>query len=153
MLQLWMMMNKKEKKKLKKKKLNLFFSPRVKKYTMINQLEFAINTITEQITGFRNQIEYHENLRETILDIKRLDLNIAFLKNKLKSHQISLMGLRSCFRSDGLQLQLLVIERLKEYITERQEIVQEISDNGYADDGTYNNHCLFHRDVWAILNR
>jgi hypothetical protein len=125
--------------------LNLFFSPRVKKYTM-NQVELMI---TEQITDIRNKIEYHENLREVILDIKRLDLSIAFLKNKLKSQQVVLMGLRS----DGLELQLLVIERLKEYITERQEIVQEISDNGYADDGTYNNHCLFHRDVWATLNR
>ena len=125
--------------------MNLFFSPRVKKYTM-NQVELMI---TEQITDIRNKIEYHENLREVILDIKRLDLSIAFLKNKLKSQQVVLMGLRS----DGLELQLLVIERLKEYITERQEIVQEISDNGYADDGTYNNHCLFHRDVWATLNR
>ena len=135
--------------------MNLFFSPRVKKYTMsinYNQLELAINTITEQITDIRNKIEYHENLREVILDIKRLDLSIAFLKNKLKSHQITLMGLRCVFRNDGLQLQLLIIERLKEYITERQEIVQEISDNGYTDDGTYNNHCLFHRDVWATLN-
>jgi len=121
--------------------------------TMSNDLELSINTITEQITDIRNKIEYHENLRETILDIKRLDLNIAFLKNKLKSHQVTLIGLRSCFRDDGLQLQQLVIQRLKEYITERQEIVQEISDNGYTDDGTYNNHCMFHRDVWATLNR
>jgi len=121
--------------------------------TMSNDLELSINTITEQITDIRNKIEYHENLRETILDIKRLDLNIAFLKNKLKSHQVTLIGLRSCFRDDGLQLQQLVIQRLKEYITERQEIVQEISDNVYTDDGTYNNHCMFHRDVWATLNR
>jgi len=121
--------------------------------TMSNDLELSINTITEQITDIRNKIEYHENLRETILDIKRLDLNIAFLKNKLKSHQVTLIGLRSCFRDDGLQLQQLVIQRLKEYITERQEIVQEISDNGYTDDGNYNNHCMFHRDVWATLNR
>lgn len=117
-----------------------------------NQLELAINTITEQITDIRNKIEYHENLREVILDIKRLDLSIAFLKNKLKSHQVTLIGLRSCFRDDGLQLQQLVIERLKQCITERQEIVQEISDNGYTDDNNYNTHCIFHRDVWNVLN-
>jgi len=133
----------------------LFFNFRVKKYTMsinYNQLELAINTITEQITDIRNKIEYHENLREVILDIKRLDLSIAFLKNKLKSHQVTLIGLRSCFRDDGLQLQQLVIERLKQCITERQEIVQEISDNGYTDDNNYNTHCIFHRDVWNVLN-
>jgi hypothetical protein len=118
------------------------------------EVESAINTINEQIIDIRNKIEYHENLRETILDIKRLDLNIAFLKNKLKSHQITLVGLRSCIyrNSNTSQTQQLVIERLKQCITERQEIVQEISDNGYTDDNNYNTHCMFHRDVWNVLN-
>ena len=118
------------------------------------EVESAINDINEQIIDIRNKIEYHENLRETILDIKRLDLNIAFLKNKLKSLETTIIGLRACknINRESLQIQLLVIERMKEYITERQEIAQEISDNGYVDDNIYNIHCMYHRDMWGVLN-
>jgi len=134
----------------------LFFSHRVKKHTMnnIDNIDEGISDITEEINDIRNKIEYHENLRETILDIKRLDLNIAFLKNKLKSLQTTIIGLRACknINRESLQIQLLVIERMKELITERQEIAQEISDNGYVDDNTYNLHCMYHKDMWGVLN-
>lgn len=118
--------------------------------------ELAIVDINREIMDIRNKIEYHENLMETALETKRVELNIAFLKNKLKSLQITLVGLRSCCGSNlqrQLQVNELVIERIRDCIIERQEIIEEISENGWANDNTYNNHCLHHRDIFRVLDR
>jgi hypothetical protein len=112
------------------------------------EIQSAINGITEQIIDIISKIEYLENITETDLDVKKVELNIAFLENKLKTHQLTLVGLRS----NSLRIQLLVQEKIRQCITERQEIIEEYSERGYNDDNNYNNHCLFHRDLWRILD-
>lgn len=153
-------MNKKRKVLAEKKKRICFLALGLKNIltTLMESLAFelAIIDINREIMDVKNKIEYHENLIETALESKRVELNIAFLKNKLKSLQLTLVGLRSYYGSNlqqQLQVNELVLERIKECIIERQEIIEEISENGWANDNQYNQHCLHHRDIIRVLDR
>lgn len=117
---------------------------------MESKIESAIIDTNETIMRIKDDIKFCEDLMEFTTETKKIELNIAFLKNALKFQQMTLIGLRG--GGNDSRLNTLILEKIKEIIRERQEIIEEVSENGLANDDLYNKHCLHHRDLFRIID-